>query len=94
MFILLVVLVLFPIMYISLFSYVWIPESPRIWERAADSVYHLSHLFINFTSRCHFFPLGYYGRSLRSDCIRSSSLPSSVFMATSADRKTVIIVLI
>ena len=32
-------------MYVSLFSYVWIPESPRILERAADSVYHLSHLF-------------------------------------------------
>ena len=36
----------FPIMDVPPFSYVWIPESLTIWERANDSVYHLSHLFI------------------------------------------------
>lgn len=39
--------VFFPIM-VSLFSYVGIPESPLIWETAADLVYHLSHLFTSF----------------------------------------------
>ena len=33
MFVLLVVVVLFSIVYASLFSYIWIPE----WERAADT---------------------------------------------------------
>ena len=41
MFVLLGVLVIFPVMYVS-----WIPESPSIWERAAYPVYHLSHLFL------------------------------------------------
>ena len=30
--------------HVPLFSYVWISESPPIWERAADSVYHLLFL--------------------------------------------------
>ena len=54
-------------MYVSHFSYVWTPESPPIWERAADSVYHLSHLFTDVTSCYDFFPMGYCGRG--SDCI-------------------------
>ena len=41
-------------MYVSIFSYVWIPESPRCLERAADSVYHLSHLFTDVTSCCDY----------------------------------------
>ena len=53
MFVMLVVLVLFPIMYVSEFSWVWILESPPIWERVADSVYHLSHFFADVTS-CSF----------------------------------------
>ena len=60
MFVLLVILALFPIMYVSLFSYVWIPESPHIWERADDSVCHLPHLFTYVTSWCDFFPLVWY----------------------------------
>ena len=56
MFVLLVILVLFPIMYVSLYSYVWIPDLPPIWVRAADSVCHLSHLFTDITSCCDFFP--------------------------------------
>ena len=46
MFVLFVDLVLFPIIYVSLL--VWISESPPIWERAADSVYHISHWFTDF----------------------------------------------
>ena len=56
--VLLVVLVLFPIVYISLFSYLWIPESQPIWVKAANSVYSLSHLFTDITS----FPLYIVGR--------------------------------
>ena len=26
-------------------SYIWIPESPPTWERAADFIYYLSYLF-------------------------------------------------
>ena len=51
------------------FSCSWTPESPPIWERAADSVYHPSHLFTDVTLCCDFFPLVYCGRSLGSDCI-------------------------
>ena len=52
---------------ISLVNSVWIPESPPIWERAADLVYHLSHLFTdNVTSYCKFFPLVYCGQSFPS----------------------------
>ena len=47
-------------MYVSLFSYVWIPESPHIWERADDSVCHMPHLFTYVTSWCDFFPLVWY----------------------------------
>ena len=65
-------------MYVSLFSYVWIPESPPIWEKAADSVYHLSHLFTDVTSCCDFFPMVYCGRRLGSDCVSSGLLPSSI----------------
>ena len=36
MFILFEVLVLFPAMYVSVFSYIYIPESTPIWERADD----------------------------------------------------------
>ena len=50
--------VLCPIMKVSLFSYIWIPESPPIRERTADSFYHLSHLFSDVTSCCDFFPFG------------------------------------
>ena len=50
LFVILVVLILFPHYVCSLFSYVWIPESPFIWERAADSVYHLCRLFTDVTS--------------------------------------------
>ena len=67
-FVLLVVPVLFPIMFVSLLRYVCIPESPPIWERAADSVYHRSDLF---TSCCNCFPLFYCGRNLGSNCISS-----------------------
>ena len=70
MFVLWVVLVLFLIMYVSLYSNVWIPESPPIWERAADSVYYLS-LFTDVTSCCAFFLLVHCGRNLESDCISS-----------------------
>ena len=66
-----VFLVLLLIMYVSLFSYLLIPESPPTWERAADSIYHLSFLFTNITSCCDFFPLIYCGRSLGSCCISS-----------------------
>ena len=59
-------------MYFFRFSYVWISELPCIWGRAADSVYHLSHLFTDVTLCCGFFPFGYCGRSLGSDCISSS----------------------
>ena len=48
-FVLFVVLVLVPIMHVFRLGYVWIPESPPIWERAADSFYHLSHLFTCIT---------------------------------------------
>ena len=58
-------------MYGILFSYIWIPESPPIWERATDSVYHLSQLFTEVTSCCDVFPSGYCGRSLRTDYISS-----------------------
>ena len=58
-------------MYVSLFSDVWIPESPPTWERAADSVNHLSRLFTDVTSCFDFFPLIYCGRCLGSDCINS-----------------------
>ena len=60
MFVMLVVLNLFPIMYVSLFSYVWIPESSPNWKRAADSAYYLSHLFTDVTSCYDFFPFGYW----------------------------------
>ena len=56
--VLLVVLALFPIVYISLFSYLWIPESQPIWEKAAYSVYSLSHLCTDITS----FPWYIVGR--------------------------------
>ena len=52
-------------MYGILFSYIWIPESPTIWERATDSVYHLSQLFTEVTSCCDVFPSVYCGRSLK-----------------------------
>ena len=68
MFVLMVILVLFPL-FMFLFSYVWIPESPPIWERSANSVYHLSHLFGDITSCCDFSPLANFGRSLGTDCI-------------------------
>ena len=71
MLVLLVVLVLFPIMYVSLLSNVWIPESPPIWERAADWVYQLSLLLTDVSSSCDFFPFAYCGRSLGSDYISS-----------------------
>lgn len=50
MLVLFVFLVVFPIVY---------PEkSPScIWERAAGTVYHLSHLFTNTNSCCDFIPL-------------------------------------
>ena len=67
-------------MYVSLFSYVWIPESPPNWERAAESVSHLFHLFTDVTSSCDFFPFVYCGRSLRFDCVGSCSLPSSILV--------------
>ena len=51
-------------MYVSLFGYVWIPESLPIWERAAVQVYHLYHLFTDVISCCDFFPLVYCGLSL------------------------------
>ena len=87
MFVLLVVLVLFSIMYVSLFCYVWIAESPPIGkglltppilERTADSVCHLSHLFTDITSCCDFFPLVYCGQSFGSDSISSWLLLPSV----------------
>ena len=52
-----------------LFTYVWIPESPPIWEGAADSVYYLSHLFTDVTSCYDFFLLVYCGWGLGSYCI-------------------------
>ena len=51
-------------MYVSLFGYVWILESLPIWERAAEQVYHLSHLFTGVTSSSDFFSLVYCGLSL------------------------------
>ena len=69
MFDLLVVLVLFPIMYVSLFTNILITESPTVLERAEDSVFHLSHLCTDVTSCSDFFPLVYLGLSLGSDCI-------------------------
>ena len=66
-------------MYVSLFSYVWIPESLLLWERATDSVYHLSHFFTAVTSCCDIFALVYCMRSLGSDCI--SSWSSSIFLS-------------
>ena len=44
-----------------------IPESPPVWERAADLVPYLSRLFTDIISCCDFFPLGYCERSLGSD---------------------------
>ena len=58
-------------MYVSLFSYVWISESPPILIRAGYSTNHLSHL-CNDVSSCL-----YCGRSLGSDCISSWSMPIS-----------------
>ena len=58
-------------MYVALFSYLWIPESPSKRERAADLGYDPSHLFSDVTSYCDFFPLLLCGRSLGSDCISS-----------------------
>ena len=58
-------------MYVSLFNYVWILESPSPWDRAADSVYHLSHSFTDVTSCSNFFSLFYCGRNSGSDCISS-----------------------
>ena len=43
-----------------------IPESPPVWERAADLVPYLSRLFTDIISCCDFFPLGYCERSLGS----------------------------
>ena len=54
-------------MYVSLFIHVWIPKSPPFWERAADSVYHLTHFFTDVTSCCDLFSLVYYWRSSGSD---------------------------
>ena len=62
------VLILFPIMNISLFSYVCIPVSPPFWERAASSVYPLTHLFTDVASGGDFFAL-YIARNLGSDSI-------------------------
>ena len=76
MFVLSVVLVRFPIMYITLFSYVWIPESTRFWERPADSVYHMSHLSTDATSCCNVMPLRYCGRGLGPNCMSSYCAPS------------------
>ena len=56
-------------MYVSLFGNIWITDSPPIWERAADSVYHFSHLFTDVTSCCAFILLEHCGRSLESDCV-------------------------
>ena len=67
MFVLLCFLDLFPVMHVSLFSSVCIPGPLLIWERAADSIYHLSHLFTDVISCSDFFPLVYCGRSLGSD---------------------------
>ena len=38
-------LVLLLIMYVALFNYVWISEISLTWEKPADSVFRLSHLF-------------------------------------------------
>lgn len=57
----------FSTIFVFLFSYVWNPESPPIWETVADSVYHLSCLFTDVTLCCNFFPLEYCERSLGSD---------------------------
>ena len=58
---------LFPVMHVSLFSSVCIPGPPLIWERAADSIYHQSHLFTDVISCSDFFPFVYCGRSLGFD---------------------------
>lgn len=54
---LLVVLVFSFIMYDSIISHVWSSESLPIWERAAESVHHLSDLFMDVTLCCDTFPL-------------------------------------
>ena len=48
-------------------------------EKAADLIYHLSHLFTDLISYFDFFPLVYCGRILESDCITSLSLFSLIF---------------
>lgn len=47
----------FPIVYLSLFSYIWLSESAPIQEEAADSVYHLFRLVTDVTSCFAFFSL-------------------------------------
>ena len=75
-------------MFVSVFSYFWIPESPTIWERAADSVYIcltcllMSHHFVT----C--FPWSIVGgiwdsRSLPSLIFKSVTLKNTLFLAES-----------
>lgn len=56
-----------PIIYVSLFSYVQIPESQPYWIRAADSVYHLFNLVSDVNSCLSSFPWYIVGRNW--DCI-------------------------
>ena len=79
MFVLLVIVALYPIIYVTLFSSVSIPESPPILEMLADSIYHLSQLFSDVTSYYDdVLSLVYCGRNLGSDCISPWLLPSSI----------------
>ena len=61
-------------MYVTIFIYIQISVSQPIWERAADSVYHMFLLFTGVTSYCDFCPLLCYWQGLESDCICSSLL--------------------
>ena len=67
-------------MFLSLVTFGLLSHSapPLIWERAANSVYHLSDLSTDVTSCRDFFPLVYCGRSLGSDCISSLSSSSLI----------------
>ena len=49
-----------------------------IWEKAADSIFHPSHLFTDVTSFCDFFPFIYCGQSLEGNGGSSCSLLSSI----------------
>ena len=62
-------------MYVSLFSYVWIPESQPIWGRAAASVFHLMplHIAIFYFNQQDFFKI-YISNSLAAKCCHIDDL--------------------